>query len=225
MRTRTPFRYLWPDSRAGAFRLLRDLLQRRKAKPASRIVEAPQQRLQHVQIFGCQQTVMFALLGALLKRLSRNARLDLEFRQADGICGETHFLLEPSMWTPETRTGHDRDHLRYGGDLSDEEWRVLAPFLPPPAHTGRRRCELIGIGGCLSASPLPHHRAYGSVPRRFDRVKLGNKRLLSEGRSSRNRRFAVLVVRLGVRTYARNRLGNRPQPQRRTLARHAGVVL
>jgi transposase len=43
------------------------------------------------------------------------------------------------MWTPETRTGHDRDHLRYGGDLSDEEWRVLAPFLPPPAHTGRRR--------------------------------------------------------------------------------------
>jgi len=28
--------------------------------------------------------------------------------------------------------------------------------------------SMIGIGGCLSASPLPHHRAYGSVPRRFD---------------------------------------------------------
>ena len=26
----------------------------------------------------------------------------------------------------------------------------------------------IGIGGRLAASPLPHHRAYGSVPRRFD---------------------------------------------------------
>ena len=37
------------------------------------------------------------------------------------------------------RTWHDRDHLRYGSDLSDEEWRVLALFLPPPAHTGRRR--------------------------------------------------------------------------------------
>ena len=43
------------------------------------------------------------------------------------------------MWTPETRTRHDRDHLRYGSDLTDEEWRVLAPFLPPPAATGRRR--------------------------------------------------------------------------------------
>src|SRR4051812_36428318 len=29
----------------------------------------------------------------------------------------------------------------------------------------------IGIGGSLAAPPLPHHRAYGSVPRRFDRVK------------------------------------------------------
>ena len=25
----------------------------------------------------------------------------------------------------------------------------------------------IGIGGHLTAPPLPHHRAYGSVPRRF----------------------------------------------------------
>ena len=30
---------------------------------------------------------------------------------------------------------------------------------------------LIGIGGSLAAPPLPHHRAYGSVPRRFDRVR------------------------------------------------------
>jgi len=214
MRTRTPFRYLWPDSRAGAFRLLRDLLQRRKAKPASRIVEAPQQRLQHVQIFGCQQTVMFALLGALLKRLSRNARLDLEFRQADGICGETHFLLEPSMWTPETRTRHDRDHLRYGSDLSDEEWRVLAPFLPPPAHTGRRRCELIGIGGCLSASPLPHHRAYGSVPRRFDWVKLSREHRVGEVRVGQSSCSAGPVGPPGVLTCARIPSANRRQPLR-----------
>ena len=27
----------------------------------------------------------------------------------------------------------------------------------------------IGIGGSLAAPPLPHHRAYGSVPRRFER--------------------------------------------------------
>ena len=29
---------------------------------------------------------------------------------------------------------------------------------------------LIGIGGHLAMPPLPHHRAYGSVPRRFGRL-------------------------------------------------------
>jgi Putative transposase of IS4/5 family (DUF4096) len=43
------------------------------------------------------------------------------------------------MWTPETRARHKRDHLRYGSDLSDEEWQLIAPFMPPPAKTGRRR--------------------------------------------------------------------------------------
>ena len=43
------------------------------------------------------------------------------------------------MWTPETRARHNRDHLRYGSDLSDEEWQILASLLPPPAKTGRRR--------------------------------------------------------------------------------------
>ncbi|HVC61456.1 MAG TPA: IS5/IS1182 family transposase, partial [Acetobacteraceae bacterium] len=37
------------------------------------------------------------------------------------------------MWTPDTRELHDRDDLRYPSDLSDHEWRVLAPLLPPPA--------------------------------------------------------------------------------------------
>ena len=31
-------------------------------------------------------------------------------------------------------------------------------------------CGLIGIGGHLAMALLPHHRAYGSVPRRFDWV-------------------------------------------------------
>jgi transposase len=43
------------------------------------------------------------------------------------------------MWTPTTRARHNRDHLRYSSDLSDEEWQLLAPFLPPAAKTGRRR--------------------------------------------------------------------------------------
>ena len=33
-----------------------------------------------------------------------------------------------------------------------------------------RGVEMIGIGGHLAVPPLPHHRAYGSVPRRFGRL-------------------------------------------------------
>jgi putative transposase len=43
------------------------------------------------------------------------------------------------MWTPTTRRQHNRDHLRYGSDLTDEEWEIIAPFMPPPARTGRPR--------------------------------------------------------------------------------------
>jgi transposase len=43
------------------------------------------------------------------------------------------------MWTPTTRLEHSRDHLRYGSDLTDAEWEIIAPFLPPPGKTGRPR--------------------------------------------------------------------------------------
>ncbi len=43
------------------------------------------------------------------------------------------------MWSPATRRQHSRDHLRYGSDLTDEEWSILEPFMPRPARTGRPR--------------------------------------------------------------------------------------
>lgn len=43
------------------------------------------------------------------------------------------------MWTPTTRQDYSRDHLRYGSDLTDAEWEIIAPFLPPPGKTGRPR--------------------------------------------------------------------------------------
>ena len=43
------------------------------------------------------------------------------------------------MWTPTTRRQHSRDELRYGSDLTDAEWAIIAPFMPPPARTGRPR--------------------------------------------------------------------------------------
>jgi len=71
---------------------------------------------------------------------------------------------------------------------------------------------LIGIGGHLAMPPLPHHRAYGSVPRRFDWVKLGRRRRVGEGRVSRNSGCAGLVGPPGVRTCARTPSVNRRRP-------------
>src|SRR4051794_26996770 len=42
-------------------------------------------------------------------------------------------------WTEITRPQYRRDHLRYASDATDEEWKVIAPHLPPPADCGRAR--------------------------------------------------------------------------------------
>ena len=36
------------------------------------------------------------------------------------------------MWTQENGPRYNRDHLRYPSDLTDEEWAVIAPLIPPP---------------------------------------------------------------------------------------------
>lgn len=41
------------------------------------------------------------------------------------------------MWTPATRRQHSRAGLRYETDLTDGEWRLVAPMLPAPKRTGR----------------------------------------------------------------------------------------
>jgi Putative transposase of IS4/5 family (DUF4096) len=43
------------------------------------------------------------------------------------------------MWTPTTRQQHSRTVTRYQTDLTDAEWRVIAPHLPKPCATGRPR--------------------------------------------------------------------------------------
>lgn len=42
-------------------------------------------------------------------------------------------------WTPATRAQYSRDHLRYPSDLTDDEYQVIEPFLPPAPATGRPR--------------------------------------------------------------------------------------
>lgn len=43
------------------------------------------------------------------------------------------------MWTDTTRALHARTGLALPSDLTDGEWAVLEPFLPPPSHVGRPR--------------------------------------------------------------------------------------
>ena len=43
------------------------------------------------------------------------------------------------MWKPEHRLTADRRSLRYPSDLSDAEWVLIAPMVPPARRGGRRR--------------------------------------------------------------------------------------
>ena len=42
-------------------------------------------------------------------------------------------------WTETTRCQYRRDGLRYASDLTEEEWQLIAPHLPPAKSLGRRR--------------------------------------------------------------------------------------
>jgi transposase len=45
--------------------------------------------------------------------------------------------MHSPMWTATTRAQHNRDDLRFASDLTDAEWAVLEPLLPPPSPVGR----------------------------------------------------------------------------------------
>ena len=43
------------------------------------------------------------------------------------------------MWTNENRGRYDRSKLRYPSDLTDEEWALSEPLIPPGKRGGNRR--------------------------------------------------------------------------------------
>lgn len=43
------------------------------------------------------------------------------------------------MWTTENRRRHDRSGLRYESDLTDAEWALTAPLIPPAKRGGHKR--------------------------------------------------------------------------------------
>ena len=43
------------------------------------------------------------------------------------------------MWTDENRGRYDRSKLRYPSDLTDEEWALMGPLIPPAKRGGNKR--------------------------------------------------------------------------------------
>lgn len=53
-------------------------------------------------------------------------------------------------WTEITRAQHDRRSLRYASDVSDEEWGLIKPFMPPPSRVGRpRRTDMRAVWNAI----------------------------------------------------------------------------
>src|SRR6266478_4894889 len=49
----------------------------------------------------------------------------------------------PPMWTNENRARYDRSHLRYPSDLTDDEWALVEPLIPPGRRGGDKRTVIM----------------------------------------------------------------------------------
>jgi transposase len=47
------------------------------------------------------------------------------------------------MWTNENRGRYDRSKLRYPSDLTDDEWVLIEPLIPPAKRGGNRRTVVV----------------------------------------------------------------------------------
>lgn len=47
------------------------------------------------------------------------------------------------MWTNENRGRYDRSGLRYPSDLTDEEWAIISPLIPPAKRGGNKRTVVV----------------------------------------------------------------------------------
>ena len=47
------------------------------------------------------------------------------------------------MWTNENRGRYDRSKLRYPSDLTDAEWSLIRPLIPPAKRGGNKRTVVV----------------------------------------------------------------------------------
>jgi hypothetical protein len=82
------------------------------------------------------------------------------------------------MWTSKNRARYDRSKLRYPSDLSDDEWGLVEPLIPPGKTGGGKRTVVMrevvngGVGKTTIARTLMdyftskaiEHRAFDTKP-------------------------------------------------------------
>lgn len=47
------------------------------------------------------------------------------------------------MWTSKNRRRYDRSKLRYPSDLTDDEWKLVEPLIPPGKPGGGKRTVIM----------------------------------------------------------------------------------
>jgi putative transposase len=73
--------------------------------------------------------------------------------------------MSHNMWTEITRSKYERAGRRYASDVTDAEWRLIEPFMPPVkrlAVRGKPTCALLSTRSCI----LPEPAANGACCRR-----------------------------------------------------------
>ena len=69
------------------------------------------------------------------------------------------------MWTPENRHRYDRSTLRYPSDLTDMEWSLVAPLIPPAKRGGNKRT--VNVREIVNGLSCPRAWCSSDAPRRF----------------------------------------------------------
>ena len=110
-------------------------------------------------------------------------------------------------WTETARRKYRRDGLRYASDLTDGEWGLVAPFMPPPCRIGRPRRtglrEVVNAVLYIVSTGCP----WRQLPKDFPPVSTV-QRYFYQWRDSR----LWQTIRFHLAVQAREREGRKAQP-------------
>ena len=78
------------------------------------------------------QVSLYVVSESLSEKIQIVKSLVIQARRPDS-------LGDSPVWTNENRGRYDRSKLRYPSDLTDEEWALSEPLIPPGKRGGNRR--------------------------------------------------------------------------------------